>query len=456
MENIENNKENIMGTMPVGQLLVKMSIPMVISMLVQSIYNVVDSIFVARVSEEALTAVSLAFPVQNIMLAFAIGISVGASALLSRYLGMGDKRRVGSVAMHGVALSLIAYVVFALLGFFFTDFFANSQAASSQIVAYTKDYLWLITVFGIGVFFQVLAEKLLQATSLTFYTMIVQISGALINLILDPIFIFGLFGFPRMEVRGAALATVIGQVGGAIIGLILNKTKNTDIVVDFKHFRFHGDILKQIFWIGIPSIVMNAISSVIIFILNSMLRVFGQSAIAAYGIMFKLQSFAFLPIIGISNAMVSIISFNYGARHVSRIKRSIRLALISGFTLVGIATIALWIFPNQIFDLFNATENMRRIGVPMIRIVSLSYIVASVSIISVGVFQALGNWKSAILQSFLRQFFILLPTFYLLSLTGNINLVWWSFLISEGLNTIMCIFFLKRDIKNKIEVLEER
>lgn len=453
MEKNVSSKENIMGTMPVGQLLIKMSIPMVISMLVQSIYNVVDSIFVARISEEALTAVSLAFPVQNIMLAFAIGISVGASALLSRYLGMDDKRRVGSVAMHGVILSIFASVAFALFGLFFTDIFANSQAQSPEIVQYTKDYLWIITIFGFGVFFQVLCEKLLQATSLTFYTMIVQVSGALINLILDPIFIFGLFGFPRMEVRGAALATVIGQIGGSLIGLVINKKKNVDIKVDFKQFRLHGDILKQIFWIGLPSIVMSAISSIVIFILNSMLRVFGQSAIAAYGVMFKLQSFAFLPIIGMSNAMVSIISFNYGARHVGRIKRSIKLAIISGFAIVGAATLILWLLPDRIFDLFNATRAMRKIGVPMIRVVSISYIVASVSIISVGVFQALGNWQSAILQSFLRQVIILLPTFYVLSLTGNIDLVWWSFLISEIVNSVMCMYFLKRDIKNKIEVL---
>lgn len=453
MEKTETRKENIMGTMPVGNLLIKMSIPMVISMLVQSVYNVVDSIFVARISEEALTAVSLAFPVQNIMIAVAVGISVGASALLSRYLGMDDKKRVGVVAMHGIALSVLAYLVFASLGLLFTNSFANSQSTSPQIIKYTKDYLWIIMVFGIGVFFQILAEKLLQATSLTFYTMIVQVSGALINLILDPIFIFGLFGFPRLEVRGAALATVIGQIGGSIIGLVINKKKNTDIVVDFKHFSFHGEILKEIFWIGIPSIVMNAISSVLIFILNTMLRAFGQSAIAAYGVMFKLQSFAFLPIIGMSNAMISIISFNYGARHVARIKKSIRLALISGFLLVGLATILLWIFPNQIFDMFNATDRMREIGVPMIRIVSLSYVIASVSIIAVGVFQALGNWQSAILQSFLRQFIILLPIFYLLSLTGNIDLVWWSFFISEVLNTIMCMYFLKRDIKKKVEIL---
>lgn len=453
MEKTETRKENIMGTMPVGNLLIKMSIPMVISMLVQSVYNVVDSIFVARISEEALTAVSLAFPVQNIMIAVAVGISVGASALLSRYLGMDDKKRVGVVAMHGIALSILAYLVFASLGLLFTNNFANSQSTNPQIIKYTKDYLWIIMVFGIGVFFQILAEKLLQATSLTFYTMIVQVSGAIINLILDPIFIFGLFGFPRLEVRGAALATVIGQIGGSIIGLVINKKKNTDIVVDFKYFSFHGEILKEIFWIGIPSIVMNAISSVLIFILNTMLRAFGQSAIAAYGVMFKLQSFAFLPIIGMSNAMISIISFNYGARHVARIKKSIRLALLWGFLLVGLATILLWIFPNQIFDMFNATNRMREIGVPMIRIVSLSYVIASVSIIAVGVFQALGNWQSAILQSFLRQFIILLPTFYLLSLTGNIDLVWWSFFISEVLNTIMCMYFLKRDIKKKVETL---
>lgn len=453
MQDINTSNKNIMGTMPVGKLLYKMSIPMVISMLVQSVYNVVDSIFVARISEEALTAVSLAFPVQNIMLAVAVGISVGSSALLSRYLGMEDKKRVGSVAMHGVLLSVIGAIIFLLFGLLFSKTYANSQATSAQVLTYTKDYLSIVTILGFGLFFQVLTEKLLQATSLTFYTMVVQITGAVVNIILDPIFIFGLFGMPRLEVKGAAIATVIGQLSGSIVGLIINKVKNKDIVVDFKKFRVHTDILKQIFWIGLPSIVMSAIGSVVIFILNNILINFGQSAIAAYGIMFKLQSFAFLPIIGISNAVVSIISYNYGARLKERIRKSIRLALTSGFLIVALAVILLWILPNQLLNLFNATQSMRQIGVPMIRISSLSYLAASFSIISVGVFQALGNWQAAILQSFLRQIIIMLPIFYFLSLTGDINKVWWAFLIAESLDTILCLYLLKRDLDKKVEIL---
>lgn len=450
---MEENKSQKMGTMPVGKLLFQMSFPIGISMLVQSIYNIVDSMFVSRVSEEALTAVSLAFPVQNVMLAFAIGIGVGAGALLGRFLGMGDSRRVGSVAMHGYALAGIIYVIFAILGILFSDAFARNQSQSQIIYEYTRDYLSIVTVFSVGMFLQLVAEKLLQATSLTYYTMIVQSVGALVNMVLDPILIFGLFGFPRLEVKGAAIATVIGQISGATIGIIINKVKNKEIQIRFHKFKFHADILRQIFWIGLPSIVMTSVSSVVVFALNTILQSFGQSAIAAYGVMFKLQTFAFLPVQGLSNGLVSIVSYNYGARLKERIKDGIKKAIGAGFIIVLIVVIILWLFPNQLLDLFHATDAMRRIGVPMIRIVSISYLVASVSIVAVGVLQSLGNWQSAILQSVLRQLLILVPIFYLLSLTGNLDIVWWSFLIAEGLDAIYCIYILKRDIRKKVDTL---
>ena len=447
-------KENKMGTMPVGKLLLQMSIPMVISMLVQSIYNIVDSIFVAQISEEALTAVSLAFPVQNILIAVGVGIGVGSSALLSRFLGENNKDKVGSVAIHGVAIAGIASVFFAILGIIFTDSYALSQRQSDIVTAYTKDYLYIVTIFSAGIFFQILAEKLLQATSLTNYTMITQISGAVINIILDPIFIFGYFGLPRMEVKGAALATIIAQFAGSIIGIYFNKKKNKDIKFSSKGFKWHGDLVKQIFWIGLPSIVMSTIGSIVVFVLNKILMQFGQSAIAAYGVMFKFQSFAFLPVIGISNALTTIVSYNYGARKKDRIKESIKLAITSSFVLVSVAIIIMWIFPRQLLGLFNATETMIEIGVPMMRIVSLSYFAAIPSVIAVGgVFQSLGNWQVAILQSFLRQFIILVPIFYALSLTGNLNLAWWAFFIAESLNTILCVWLLKKDIRKKIDVL---
>ena len=447
-------KENKLGTMPIDRLLLEMAIPMVISMLVQSIYNIVDSMFVSRVSEDALTAVSLAFPVQNILIAFGVGIGVGSSALLSRFLGENNRDRVGSVAIHGVVISAITYLVFALVGILFTNPFVNAQAQNATVTAYTKEYMYIVTIFSVGIFFQILAEKLLQATSLTKYTMITQMSGAIINLILDPILIFGLFGFPRLEVKGAAIATVIGQLGGALIGFYFNKTKNKDIKFTSKKFKLHGDIVKHIFWIGLPSTVMTTIGSIVVFVLNLILRDFGASAIASFGVMFKFQSFAFLPVFGISNALTTIVSYNYGARKKERITGSVGLAMKSSFVLMSIAVLIMWIFPRQLLGFFNATESMMEIGVPMMRIVSLSYIVAVPSIVAVGgVFQSLGNWQIAIFQSFLRQLIILIPIFYALSRTGNLNIAWWAFVIAEFLNSILCTWMLKREIRNKIDVL---
>ena len=453
MEDIQVN-ENKLGTLPIDKLLLEMAIPMVISMLVQSIYNIVDSMFVAQISEDALTAVSLAFPVQNILIAFGVGIGVGSSALLSRFLGENNRERVGAVAIHGIVISGITYVIFALLGILFTEKYALNQGQNAVVTQYTKEYLHIVTIFSIGIFFQTLAEKLLQATSLTKYTMITQMSGAILNIILDQILIFGLFGFPKLEVRGAAIATVIGQLFGAIVGFYFNKTKNHDIKFTSKRFKFHGDIVKQIFWIGLPTIVMNTIGSFVVFALNTILKSFGSSAIASYGVMFKFQSFAFLPVFGISNALTTIVSYNYGAKKKDRIKESIALSIKSAFVLMVIAVVIMWLFPRQLLAMFNATDNMIEIGVPMMRIVSLSYLVAVPAMVSVGgVFQSLGNWQIAIFQSFLRQFIILIPVFYLLSRSGSLNVAWWAFFIAEFTNSILCMFILRKEIRTKIDVL---
>lgn len=446
--------ENKMGTEKIGKLLFSMSFPIIISFLVQSIYNVVDSIFVARISEKALTAVSLCFPIQNIMIAFAVGTGIGTAALLSRYLGMQDRQRVGSIASHGVVLAIISMICFILFGIFFTDFYANSQSTDPEIIAYTKDYMYVILLFCGGVFFQIFFEKTLQSTGNTVYTMVTQGTGALINIILDPIMIFGLFGFPAMGVRGAALATVIGQSTGALVGLAFHKVKNKDVIISFKNFNFHTEILSQIFTIGLPSILISGIGSFVLFILNNMLYAFGSSAVAAYGIMFKLQSFSFMPMFGISNALLAIVSYNYGAKNKERIKEVIFLAFKASFIIVGISVILMWLFSKQLFDLFSATDLMREIGVPMIRIVSLSFIISIPSVVGVGgVFQALGNWKFPVVQSFLRQVIILLPIFYLFSKIGGLSLAWWSFIVAEILNAIICVIFLRKDIKEKIDVL---
>lgn len=449
-------KKNRMGTEAVPSLLLKMSLPIIISFLVQSVYNLVDSIFVARLSEKALTAVSLCFPVQNIMIAFAVGTGIGTTALLSRYLGMDDKKRVASIATHGLILATISMLVFVLFGIFFSDFYARSQSSNPEIIQYTKDYLFIILLFCGGVFFQIFFEKTLQSTGNTVYTMITQGTGAVINIILDPIMIFGLFGFPMLGVKGAALATIIGQISGALVGVFFHVRKNKDVNFEFKGFKLHLENLGLIFSIGLPSIIMSGIGSFVLFFMNAILYTFGSSAVAAYGIMYKLQSFAFMPMFGISNALLAIVSFNFGAKKKARIKEEISLAMKASFAIVGLATILMWLFTNQIFDLFTATDEMRAIGVPMIRIVSLSLILSIPSVVGVGgIFQALGNWKFPIFQSFLRQVIILLPIFYLFSKTGNLSFAWWAFVVSELLNGIICVIYIRKDIKEKIDVLPD-
>lgn len=449
-------KKNRMGTEAVPSLLLKMSLPIIISFLVQSVYNLVDSIFVARLSEKALTAVSLCFPVQNIMIAFAVGTGIGTTALLSRYLGMDDKKRVASIATHGLILATISMLVFVLFGIFFSQFYARSQSSDPEIIQYTKDYLFVILLFCGGVFFQIFFEKTLQSTGNTVYTMITQGTGAVINIILDPIMIFGLFGFPMLGVKGAALATIIGQISGALVGVFFHVRKNKDVNFEFKGFKLHLENLGLIFSIGLPSIIMSGIGSFVLFFMNAILYTFGSSAVAAYGIMYKLQSFAFMPMFGISNALLAIVSFNFGAKKKARIKEAISLAMKASFAIVGLATILMWLFTNQIFDLFTATDEMRAIGVPMIRIVSLSLILSIPSVVGVGgIFQALGNWKFPIFQSFLRQVIILLPIFYLFSKTGNLSFAWWAFVVSELLNGIICVIYIRKDIKEKIDVLPD-
>lgn len=446
--------KNRMGTEPIPSLLFKMSLPIIISFLVQSVYNLVDSIFVARLSEKALTAVSLCFPVQNIMVAFAVGTGIGTTALLSRYLGMDDKKRVGVIATHGLILAAASMAAFMLFGIFFTDFYAKSQSTDPEIIQYTKDYLYVILLFCGGVFFQIFFEKTLQSTGNTVYTMITQGTGAILNIILDPIMIFGLFGFPKLGVTGAALATVIGQTGGSLVGVYFHSKKNRDVNFIFRNLSFHMDNIKQIFSIGLPSVLISGIGSVVLFFINNMLYTFGASAVAAYGIMYKLQSFSFMPMFGISNALLAIVSYNYGAKNKERIREAIKIAFVASFAIVGLSVVLMWIFSKQLFDLFSATDVMREIGVPMIRIVSLSFIISIPSVVGVGgIFQAIGNWKFPVIQSFLRQVILLLPIFYIFTRLGSLNFAWWAFPIAEILNAIVCVIFLRKDIREKIDIL---
>ncbi len=448
---MEQIKENKMGVMPVNKLLVSMSLPMMISMLVQALYNIVDSIFVAQLSEDALTAVSLAFPMQSLMIAAATGLGVGINALLSRSLGQKNFDNANKAAVNGIFMELVACVIFVILGLTVTRPFYEIQAGKGEITEMGIEYLRIVTTLSVGIFVQITFERLLQATGKTICTMITQTTGAVINIIFDPIMIFGLCGFPKMGVAGAALATVLGQCVAAALAVIINLKKNHEIHISFKGFRPHGVTVKTILSVGIPSMIMQAIGSVMTFCMNKLLNGFSSTAVAVFGVYFKLNSFVFMPVFGLNNGMVPIISYNYGAAKKERITKTIKYSICYavGMMLLGLAIIQ--IFPDKLLLLFNASDNMLEIGVVALRIICLSFIFAGASIVFSSVFQALGHGFISMFISMARQLFVLLPAAYLLSLMGNVNLIWWSFIIAEiaaiSLSIVMYIRIYNKIIK---------
>ncbi len=447
-------KENKMGVMPVDKLLISMSLPMMISMLVQALYNIVDSIFVSRINENALTAVSLAFPLQSLMVAIGAGMGVGVNALLSRFLGEKEFGKANKVAEHGVFLSVLSYLLFLIVGLVAVNPFYLSQTQDAQILEYGRQYMTVVCCCSFGMFGQFIFERLLQSTGKTFYTMITQGTGAIINMILDPILIFGYFGLPAMGVAGAAVATVIGQVTAAVMAFIINKKKNTEIDLHIKGFKPDGQIVKQIYMIGIPSIVMQAIGSVMTYGMNRILMVFTSTAAAVFGVYFKLQSFIFMPVFGLNNGMVPIIAYNYGARKKDRLIKTMKLSILYAVSIMVIGFLIFQIFPAQLFMLFDASETMLSLGVPALRIISISFLLAGFCIICGSVFQALGNGVYSMIVSIARQLVVLLPVAYLLSKLGNVNYVWWAYPIAEIVSLTMTVIFLKKINKDIISRIE--
>ena len=451
-------RENKMGTMPVGRLLFSMSLPMVLSMLIQALYNVVDSIFVAQLSENALTAVSLAFPFQNLMIAGAVGTSVGVNALLSRSLGEKNYDAANRAAENGVFLAVATCLVFMTLGTLLVrPFFTlqtTSDAASAEIVELGVTYMSICTLLSCGIFLEIMLERLLQSTGRTFYTMITQGIGAVINIVLDPILIFGLLGFPKMGVAGAAVATATGQILAAGLALLFNLMFNHDISPDFRHFRPNGAIIARNYKVGLPSIVMNSISSVMTFGLNKILYAFSSTATAVLGIYFKFQSFVFMPIFGLNNGMVPIVAYNYGARKRKRLMDTVRLSIFTAVGIMLIGLVVIQFLAPQILLLFNASEDMLGIGVPALKTVSLSFMFAGFSVIASSTFQALGNGLLSMLVSIIRQLVVLLPAAWLLSLSGNVNLVWWAFPIAEVIAVCLCTCFLRHTYLTVIQPLD--
>lgn len=447
-------KENKMGTMPINRLLVSMSLPMVISMLVQALYNVVDSMFVAQMGEEALTAVSLSFPIQNLMIAVGAGTGVGINALLSRSLGEKNYKKANRAAVNGIFVVAVSYILFAVFGVFFSRYYFESQTDNSLIVEYGIQYLSVITIFSIGLFMQMTFERLLQSTGNTMHSMISQGTGAIINIILDPILIFGLFGMPKLGVSGAAIATVVGQVIGMMIGIYLNIKKNKEIDLSFKNFKPHGETIKGIYAVGIPSIIMLSISSIMVYSMNKILLTFSSTAVSVLGIYFKLQSFIFMPVFGLNNGMISIVAYNYGARNKKRIMDTMKLSVMSAVSIMLIGLIIFQVFPVNLLELFNASEEMIAIGVPALRTISLSFIFAGFCIIAGSVFQSLGDGILSLIISVIRQLIFILPIAYIFAKSFGLYAVWYAFPLSEIVAMILSALFLRHIYIKKIKNLK--
>lgn len=449
---MENLKENKMGTEPIGRLLFSVSFPIIISMLIQALYNMVDSYYIGKISEEAFTAVSIAFPLQNIIVGIGVGTGVGMNSLLSRSLGEKNFDKANLSAENGIFLSIIYGLSLLILAFILPKFYYESQNVSEIIVEYGIEYLSIIMAFSIGVFVQINCERLLQSTGRSMLTMLTQGIGALINIILDPIFIFGYYGLPAMGVRGAAIATILGQIIGALFGIFFNFKYNKDIQI--KTIRPRLKIIKNIYEVGLPSIIMISVTSTTIYFLNKILSVYSASAIAALGAYYKIQSFIFLPIFGLTNGLVPIIAYNYGAEFKGRILETIKLGFICGILMMLIGTAILWIFPEQLLDIFSASDAMKEVGITMLRIISLCFIFAGISIMGGSVFQALGNGLLTLIDAVIRNIIIILPYTYIVSRIAPIEYVWWSYLLSETSSIIFVSYFMKNFAMKKIDELK--
>lgn len=447
-ENIQS-KENKMGVMPVNRLLITMSLPMVISMLVQALYNIVDSVFVAQINEAALTAVSMAFPIQNLMIAVAAGTGTGVNALLSKSLGEKNKRMVDDTANMGVFLAICSYAVFAIIGIFLSRIYFAAQISDAQIIEYGDEYMSVICLFSFGLFGQIITERLLQATGRTIFTMFTQGIGAIINIILDPILIFGLLGLPAMGVTGAAAATVIGQIIAAILGFVCNAVYNHDITLSIKGiFTIDTTVISKVYRVGIPSIIMQSITSVMTFSLNKILAEFSSTAVAVFGVYYKLNSFIFMPVFGMNNGLVPILSYNYGARKPDRIKNTIKLGMKYAVAIMIFGLLLFELFPSGLLGIFDASQEMLSIGCVALRIIASSFVFAGVAIICSTVFQAIGNPLHSLIMSVCRQLLVIVPVAWLLSLSGRLELVWLAFPIAEFVSVAMSIFFMKKTIRH--------
>lgn len=445
--------ENKMGVMPVNRLLFSMSLPMILSMLVQALYNIVDSIFVAQIGETALAAVSLAFPVQNLIIAVSVGTGVGVNALLSRSLGEKNQETANLAAVNGIFVFFLSYLLFAVFGLFFARMYFTVQTSNPEIIEQGTIYLSVCSIFSFGIFLEIALERIMQSTGRTIYNMITQGLGAIINIILDPILIFGLFGFPRMGILGAAVATVIGQIIAMLLLLYFNIRKNSDVNLNMRRFRPDTAIIAEIYRVGLPSIIMQSISSVMTFGVNKILLLFSETAVSVFGIYFKLQSFIFMPVFGLNNAMVPIVAYNYGAARKDRIMKTIRSSVTAAVVIMLAGLAIFQIFPEQLLYLFDASEHMMGIGVPALRIISLSFLFAGYCIVIGSVFQALGNGVYSLITSAARQLVCILPAAWLFASVFGLHAVWYAFPLAEIISVVLTTLLFRRIYQKKIQLL---
>ena len=440
---MEQRVENKMGTEPVLKLIATMSLPAMFSMLVQALYNVVDSYFVSQISENALTAVSLAFPVQNFLIAVGVGTGVGINSLVSRRLGEQRKDEADSAATHGILLGIFNWVIFALFGLFFSRIFFNSFTGIQEIIDMGVQYMSIVCIFSFGVFVEVNLEKTLQATGNMIFPMLFQLTGAVTNIILDPIFIFGLLGVPAMGVAGAAVATVIGQVLAMIFSLIIIFVKKHEVEITFRGFKFEWSAVKNIYAVGFPSIIMQSIGSIMVMGLNAILIAFTETAVAVFGIYFKLQSFVFMPVFGLTQGVMPIIGYNFGARKKERLLTTIKYGCIIALIIMAVGTAIFWAFPSQLLSIFNASGRMLEIGIPALKLISLCFVPAALGIMFSTVFQAVGKGFYSLFVSLLRQIGVLLPAAYLFSKI-NLNSVWYAFPFAEVFSLVASVWIFAR------------
>lgn len=445
------SNENKLGTMSIPKLLFQVSFPIVVSMFIQSMYNLVDSYYIGKINEEAFTAISIAFPIQNIMIGIAVGTGVGMNSLISRYLGEKNYEKSNRTAETGLALAIIYGIILLILSRFLPRPFLSAQTTDENIIAYGIEYLEIVMGFSMGVFIQIFLERTLQSTGRSVFTMLTQLIGAVLNIILDPIFIFGYFGLPAMGVKGAAIATVMGQIIGALFGCFFEYKFNEEITI--KKPVLDLDIVKGIYVVGVPSMITITIQSFTIYVLNKMLSAISTSAIAALGAYFKVQSFVFMPIFGVNNGLVPIVAYNYGAKNKDRIIKAIKLAFTTVTFMMIFVSAIIMIFPREILGIFSAGDKMLEIGIPMLRICALSYIFAGISIVGTAVFQAFGNGILTLFDSILRQIIVLLPVAYIAVKFFTVNEIWWGYVIAEFASTLFVIYLMNTFVRKKLELI---